>query len=424
MTNNAKKYSSSECKNSGRSSFSKPLRIQEIFCNIRDSVVLISSQTIIPDGSVSIKNGNGFFIKGHYIICPYSVVCNERNKPDVDIILVTVSNVNMLGKSYCYEAEILGIDAAGNIAILVINKEKQWNIKNPAIEICHPVLHWGKSRSCSPGDKIFIIGETTGFDTLGFTNINISGSAENGVAIGNISDNRYVSYGGYIPGELLLLSNITIKGSQSGLPVIDRKGCIIGMYLNVETPSHLNLALSEFFMRRPVKALIRSSIDKQIPDRYNGFVETVDSIYRFNKSWIGIGGILMSQNDYNTALSDNFIRIPFSLDEIFSKEIVGYRVLSVYVLSPVLEIIFPGDIITHINNCPLGDRKGQISPSLVMWRIRPSDTITIHYLRKKEKFQFSREISIKTSPYLPFYDFPWYAFSMAQIPSEILPILI
>ena len=424
-------------KNSSSSSGKESYTMRELACNLRDAVVNIStfnistfniSGDIIEEQKLNIKNGNGFFIKGHYIICPSYLILNQNNTR-VDKILVDVSNVNGSGESYAYEADIVGTDGAANIGILRIalaNSQNNWNKSNPPIRICHPILQWGKSRSSCPGDTILLIGNTVAPNSI--ENLLLPG-AENAVAIGNISDNRYVFPDGQVPGELLLLSNIIPQGSQCGLPVITIDGTVIGMILYINSTLNTNIALSEFFMRRPVKALIRSYQDGFVPEHYKGFIEHIihplGNYNKFNKAWLGIGGILMSQEDYISDIilqATNIFRVPKYQEEVSgSKDIVGYRILTIH--SELLKEIFSyGDIITHINNCPLGDRKGQISPSLVMWRVRPGDMIKIIYKKQSERFENKHEVDICTNSYDELLDFPFYSCDIQS--NKILPILI
>lgn len=665
----ASRHPSSSCTQAHKRLLDETISIQEIIYNVRDAVVNISGQIILTSSDQSdtgstinpttITEGNGFFIKGHYIICPASLVLiaptllqthgrfppypgipTNSNYPNTHIrvskILVTISNVNGCdqtpdttypkdrknlpikssskveeiyspgtniqessvtkakstlntthsiehksdktsketsplpsilipvlelpveqqipllragallvkesihdqpkeklratlktsiaynegisappGRSYSYEADLVGVDAASNIAVLCINMTHKWNRHNPPIRACHPFLQWGKSRNVSPGDTVILIGETSSPDTIGINSLmpNISkmltNVTENGVAIGNIADNRYVSYGGKIPGELLLLSNILTHGFQQGLPIITLNGTVIGMFLHVNSLSSYNVALSEFFMRRPVKALIRSFIDNNIPENYKGFVEAIPdpigSYYRFNKGWLGLGGILINQNDYNTHIrttkeltmqsdpqsnSINISRYPIlNNGEITHgpdcKEIIGYRILAIagmngitgffipgllpksslsesivnsmksneieeslnensertptpkvelitpqglyfpdLISSPLCGIISIGDIITHINGCPLGDRKRQISPALVMWRVRPGNTVTLRYRKQSENFELFHEITTHTKSYEPFLDFPWYSMTIPVPLETMMPTLI
>lgn len=392
--------------------------IQEVVCNFRDAIVTVISSVNDDAGCLIDKYfGNGFFIKGHYIICPASLIlvptCNNSIER-VERILITVSNVNGSGISYCYEADIVGVDGASNIGILYFDMSRKWNLTCPPIRQCHPFLNWGKSRNSCPGDTIIIIGETSGKDRLGLSKKLIGGVSENGVAIGNISDNRYVSYGGSIPGELLLLSNIIPDGNQSGMPIINTLGCVIGMYLHSEYTKGMNVALSEYFMRRPTRALIKSFVQNSIPDNYNGFIEIINNhkhreFFRYTKSTLGLGCYLMSASDYHTSTS--------------CKDIVGYKITTISNddLTNKLEI---GDIITHVNDCPLGDRKAQISPALVMWRIPPNHEVKIKYRKRSNNYEGMSEMILTTQSYDYYMDYPWYSIELTEEFEKILPIII
>lgn len=52
--------------------------------------------------------------------------------------------------------------------------------------------------------------------------------------------------------------------------------------------------------------------------------------------------------------------------------------------SPFLGIIFPGDIITHINNQPIGDLANQIAPTVITWRLLEGDLVTLRYRKASE----------------------------------------
>ena len=412
---------------------------RELACNLRDAIVTISVHFILKDKNnterLMIRRGNGFFIKGHYIICPsFLVLINPTFNYILDSthVFVDVSNVNGSGRSYSYTATIIGIDGAANICILNIV-----NIEDQAIRTCHPLLQWGKSRSTCPGDTIIVIGNISAPILFG-GNPNIVPGTENAISVGTLSDNRYVFPTGAIPGELLLLSPLIPIGSQ-GLPIITLNGTVIGMSISPKSSFSYNIALSEFFMRRPVKALIRSYQDQLISERYQKFIEPFHTYYRFNKGYLGIAGILMGQDDYYTNISFNPIsRIKLNQSvKIFSKEIIGYRILSVSSFppdplslfihsphtSPLFNIVKSGDIITHLNDCPLGDRKGQISPSLIMWRVCPGDSVSIRFKKQSENFQYEHDVNVITLSYHPFSDYPFYCDN--EIPYEnMLPTLI
>lgn len=461
----------------------KARTIRELVYNLRDAVVTVIGQSVHKEQLISYR-GNGFFIKAHYIICPASILLispdllvKEGKCPNelvrVSRILVDVSNVNGSGKSYCYEADIVGIDGAANIAVVRINNSS-WNDGNPVIRVCHPFLQWGKSRNTSSGDNIMLIGNTSSpgvFHSSEVLTGDLAG-AENGVTLGTLGDNRYTFPTGHVPGELLLLSNI-LPRSQQGLPIIVIQGelplvssyrdsssgdsgyygAVIGMTVHIEGIFNYNVGLSEFFIRRSVKALIRSYQDNIVPGRYTDFItlipDPLGKYYRFNKSWLGLAGTVMDSQDYTTSFVD-LRRVPRKEStnnvENIIREIVGYRILAIaspecnrkifipgstprnsiipdLPQSPLAGIINPGDIVTHINGCPLGDRKGQISPTLVMWRVKPGDEITITYKKEKEDFATVHNISVTTLSYQPFLDYPFY--STTKVPfHNMLPTLL
>ena len=117
--------------------------------------------------------GNGFFVKGHYIICPSYLVQIPETR-NLRRVVVTISNVETSGKSYVYEANVIGIDGAGNIAVLRINNELIWNRYNPVIREHHPFLSWVKVAIVLRGERIFLIAS--------------SSNSENAVLLTNIAD--------------------------------------------------------------------------------------------------------------------------------------------------------------------------------------------------------------------------------------------
>jgi hypothetical protein len=92
-------------------------------------------------------------------------------------------------------------------------------------------------------------------------------------------------------------------------------------------------------------------------------------------------------------------------------------------ISPVYGLIGIGDIITHINNGPLGDRKGQVSPSLLMWRIKPGDNIIIRFKKQIENFSINHQITTCTQEYPAFLDFPWYTVTSPELNNMMTTII-
>lgn len=441
--------SEKEEKNNDGSGKSIKINIKETINNIRDAVVLVSGVVIVNNEINKISTGNGYFIKGHYIICTSNIILIPTIKEikRCDKILVDVSNVNGEDKSYSYEGDLIGIDGVSNIAIIKINNEKEENKLNPGIRTEHPVLQWGKSRNSSPGTKVLIIGNIINNKRL---------TTENAVITSIISDNRFVYPGGEVTGELLLLSKIC---KQNGLPILTYDGKLIGMIINIEKEKELTVGLSEFFMRKSVRLLIRT-YQEGINDN-KGFIQCVNNVpdpyLKFNKSYLGLVGTLVTQIDYYNKIDyynnqiinkieddhhytnndDIQLNISKFISIDSSREIVGYKILAIagdinndnigYLPykkpSPLLNILQSGDIIISISDCKLGDRKCQISPSLVMWRIPPNDIVKIIYKRKLDNYTKIYQVHVKTNNYENILDFPYYSYDKMSYLNLLIPFV-
>ena len=493
-------------------------RLSNTICAIRDGVVAITGYHKLDSGEQCIRKGNGFFIKGYYIICPSNIMLYDPHVL-MSRILITISNVNGSGISYIYQASVIGMDAVGNVGVLYIDHAVPWNSFNPQIMSTHPYLDWGSARSTYCGENIFLIGDiikhhqtyhnnsSNIFNNTSMTsnipmidtengiilsnicnntsmtsNIPMIGT-ENGIILTNISDNRYVSYNGQIQGELILLSYNHHSVYMNGLPVINYSGKVIGMQIYSQH-DHL-VAISEFFMRRPVKAIISTKLlNIQLNDMsssvsnmhhsycvegdnntsssdnntsssdntsnninsisnnnsgsntgmsydaigieqinniqdintpsgdnivkvdgirldilYVGFISQCvydnNIIYKYNKSFLGIEGTLSTQDDYLGVVNI-----------ACSRKVIGYKITKIINNNHPLNI---GDIITHIGQYPLGDRKWQKSPALIMWRIKPHTEVKLKYKKISEDYTNKHKIKLTTMEYPVMYDFPWYS---------------
>jgi len=268
---------------------------------------------------------------------------------------------------------LIGLDEHVNVAVIRIDFSCQFNKNIPKLESYHPYLNWGGSRDVCPGDSVILLGDVS--------------SQVTSVVHATICHNRFTDPHGKIHGELLLLSE---KSAGIGVPAVAEYGRVLGMTL-----SDSNIALSEFFMRRPVKAIIASYESRETV--YSKFIEPVclgnHTYFRYIKSCIGIKGELVTCSDYITSLSVEDDNVVCNItDDLYNfHEIIGYRV------TKGVNDIKVGDIITRINTCPLGNSKGQISPALVMWRVYPGDTVTVNYRKQEELFEFEHEVVVGTT---------------------------
>lgn len=263
-------YNHSGCKSDHKTKQNiKDINSEEIVNLYKDAVVEIHSEFILlgtepesgeplsgasggtPLGAGSrtdiILEGNGFFIKKHYIVAPAhlvllppSLTSTVNRFPFLDPsnlslgqiknqmirasrILVSVFNVNNNGHSFVYEADLIGVDGAGDIAVLCINNNKQWNRCNPCIDKCHPFFKFGSSRRSKDGEKVYLIGDYIS-NSINRRLFNAVGAVSDGL----LSDHRYVDYSGYGLFEAVLVSAPAYAFS-SGLPILNSQGKIIGM---------------------------------------------------------------------------------------------------------------------------------------------------------------------------------------------------
>lgn len=494
----------------------KCYRAEEIACLYRDAVVEIQSEFILigASGPASgatcgtpllansradiILSGNGFFIKGHYIVCPaqlvllppsltslvnvfpYAIEENlsfgvmENKMTRASRILVSVFNVNGSGHSFVYEADLLGVDGAGDLAVLFIHPKRQWNVCNPCIEKCHPFFNFGSSRGSRAGERIYLIGNHRDLRSLS----NFSGIVE-----GVLSDHRMVDPTGFILPELVEVTAPFFSG-RAGLPIINCQGLVIGMQTTILSSNQPSLIVrgtnigisangiggpSEFFMRRVIKEIIKGTCSRKI----NCHLETINacgigSFVRYKKGYLGIGYNIATGVDYDITrdytsytIQDGFPRVRLSptgefLNSPSCKELVGIRVTGVaganpndsagvidgsfYVpggtgnpplfqfmtVSPLLGKIRPGDIITHIECVALGDLSRQIAPSLITWNLCSGDQIEICYrkggnvpnnvgncLTDNYDQLFTQCICLQDYP--AGLDYPWYSFIFTNI---------
>jgi hypothetical protein len=452
---------------------------EELVCLYKDAVVELHSEFILttsngPDApgplgtgtrADVILEGNGFFIKGHYIVAPAHLVLlppsltsvvnrypyfdpqdlsSSEDTPSIQDkcvrasrILVSVFNVNGKGHSFVYEADLVGVDGAGDIAVLKINYKKQWNLCNPCVEKCHPYFKFGHSRGSKDGEKIYLIGDFIGeaaerkpFNSVG------------AIVEGLLADHRHIDYSGWVLAETVLVS-APAYASSSGLPIINCQGQVIGMQTtdlsaiypggtggNQPRISDVQLQRdgsgyvagpSEFFMRRIIKSIIQGTCSRKYNCQLEVICDPVGSYYRYKKAYLGLAYNVFTGIDYDVTVdytsgaaprgsprvrldsNGNFLNSPSC------KELIGIKVIGLAGANPndaidipngywfvpggtasapladglpissLLGRLEPGDVITHINGVALGDLEKQIPPSLILWRLCKGDQIELCY---------------------------------------------
>lgn len=488
----------------------KCYRPEEIACLYRDAVVDIQAEFLLvgasgpagvtcgtPLGPNSradiVLSGNGFFIRGHYIVCPAQLVLlppaltsvanvypfspgddlsfgTMKNKMTrASRILVSVFNVNGTDHSFVYEADLLGVDGAGDLALLFIHPKRQWNVCNPCIEKCHPFFNFGSSRGSKVGEKVYLIGDMINLRTVSLTN---------GIAEGLLANYRYMDPTGFALPEFVEVT-APVFTYRPGLPILNCQGLVIGMQttsllgsqpgVNIGPRVAVDISVgglggpSEFFMRRVIKELIKGTCSRKT----NCHLELINqcsfgSFTRYKKGYLGVGYNLATGVNYDTTrdytsgtAEAGFPRFRISptgefLNSPSCKELIGIIITGIaganpndlaglpdslfYVpggtgasplfpsmpVSPLLGKVHPGDIITHIECVALGNLARQIAPSLITWNLCAGDQVEICFRRGGNSANddencftagydqlFTQCVCLQDYP--PGLDYPWYS---------------
>lgn len=497
---------------------------QEVFCKYSDAVVSIRAEFVLvntdpalvptiltpsevaaaPLGSGTrrdvILTTNGFFIKEHFIVTSaqgllmppsYSSVVQRYPFTTVDPrptgvtmyntmvrpsrILVTVRNVNGNGKDYIYLATLIGVDGAGDIAVLKIcNQRTGWNYKVPCVKRCHPYFSWGKSKDVCVGDSALVIGSPR-YTVSGRT------SRENQLQLveTNVMNNQFVLESGWALQELVTVNGANLVSYKSGAPILNCNGRIIGMLAVSQDP--LAAGPSENFITRSVKTILRGRKNHKAKDFLECVNDPIAKYLRVLKSYAGIAYETFDGVDYDytatysTAVGEiafagqprirldatgNFLTSPDC------KQVKGIRVIGVagvtgaffaasslynaapfpntgtvdpggytgitggYDLlpnSPFAASLLPGDLVIKFGKCKL---ESGFAPAKVTWRTKPGRSIKLKYVRggnllnatvpnsSTENYNNDPVTLTGTlSTYPALLDYPWYAYNIFPNPS-------
>lgn len=209
--------------------------------------------------------GNGFFICGHRIVVPAHLVLlppnitqaygryNSPLVPDsldfstftfngsvyyqVGRILVDVFDVNGFGSSYTYEANLIGVSGADDVAVLEISCNASiFTFNSGALEIdkCHPVLKFGTSVQYRTAEPVFLMGDLvtrnfTGSLNQGGINGGLQQTAVRGYVEGTVYNYQFVDPVGLAQPELLVVSVPGVYATSAGAPILNKYGKVIAI---------------------------------------------------------------------------------------------------------------------------------------------------------------------------------------------------
>lgn len=441
------------------------------------NVILNGATPLAPNTRADILlEGNGFFIKGHRICVPANLVIAPPSISSVasrypvfdpatfaitgtiknqmvqaSRILVSVFNVNGNGKSYIYEARLMGVDGLGDVAVLEIDYCKRFNKCNPVIDCkCHPFLRF--ERKCCDGERIFLIGDYVS-NALDRRRFNAVGA----ICDGLVSDCKYFGYEGFLLAESVLVSAPAYAFS-SGLPIINCDGKVIAMQ-TTDLAAVYPGGIPNFFpgaqgegtglvagpsARHIVcvaREIIRGTSSRCANQRLERICDPIGAYVRYRRGYAGIGYEVFTGVDYDLTVDYNSASIVAGLPRVrlgpngqfvdlpSCKQIRGIRVIGLAGLnpndsglgdanvvdgayfvpggivtdntvltnglpiSPFLSKLQPGDVITSIDGRPVGDLDCQTVPSTIIWDKLAGDTIQIAFIRGGNADNFSNNVA-------------------------------
>lgn len=384
-----------------------------VCCRFNSAVVRVTAQfiltTIAPQSSapafdwsstasanqtaVYETHSNGSLIKGKLIVCPASTVTAPPDVfyqggtaiyryPYVGVpgtaagdgtpnaitrasrILVDIFDVNGKGHAYTYEAYLVGVDGAGNTAVLAIDIENPWNSWLPCIEPCHPYFRWSRSRKSKCGDPVFLLGSYSDTSYPGSPMVLSSNQIQQGM----LTNNKSLDYSGWIQHEIIRTTIISTDIAV-GAPILNNCGAIIGMSVGTAAvassassglTTNFVIGVSEYFMRRPLKTFLQGEGDCKYQRHLGTINDSLGNYYYYIKGYLGLSWTAVTGADFNHLASQSGINVPIyeadgTLSNIKCTENVGIRVVTVAQSSApqTFDIANPTDPLVQADQNPL-----------------------------------------------------------------------
>jgi len=289
---------------------------------------------------------------------------------------------------------------------------------------------------------------------------------------GKVQSKQFIDFVGYAPQELIAV-DFPVYSFKAGLPIIDWFGKVIGMQTLATIGGNPYVAVnssagevlrpygdgvvagpSSFFMVRSIKHLYRALCQKPTE-----FVTTVaDSFgdyFRYVHGYLGASTTVFTGVNYSTSIdSQGFTEARYLPDGVTlspgptKKEIIGLSIRALAGQTAPLNVVVPGaatvgtvpgtfpdsplaplatynDVLTHAQCCALGGHgPRQIPLSLVTWRLRSGDILSLTLRRSSEDFENVYGVKVALAAFPPYLDYPWYRYhAIAAILSDLSPPL-
>lgn len=376
---------------------------EKVYQCSKDATVTVKTEVTICCGEFCFRrfvSCSGFFVRkcnqlyivtaAHCVTIRVGRRCRREppaNSPiaRVERIFVHVYNAECK-KSYVYEADLEGLDGAGDIAVLKIDPLKEWNKTLPSLSD-QPSLKFASSRGTKIGSKVCVIGDPFGLDYQSVT-------------IGVVRDNKHMEQTGSILVETITIDSAITCGN-SGSPILNDCGRVIGMITFSSKLDDFSGGPAQKILQRVVCRIIKGKSTQVM-------VDVLGNFKRYIKGYMGLKYHVVSAFDMNNLLSPDGCNITnlnsFTGPVKDAKLIKGMAIEGVDgttgcqnnsgTNSPFLGTIAVGDIVTDIFREFIGTLKEQINPTNKTWFLNHvSKPVTLTYRKASEYFANEHKVT-------------------------------
>lgn len=445
----------------------------QVFAKAIDAVVDVEGISVLDFGEetafVYRVAGSGFFTDGRFIVTaavnvilptpeviPQTTLIREpRPVPGATVIRANRIYVRVHGEcSFLYEAILVGVDPAANIAVLRIDQNLLFNKDRPCLEKA-VFLKWGKSLKYPTGSPIYNIGNAEqsvpqfsggyvrnnknvdvrfkyyeSLDTdlpffdglIGSPLLDYNGNVV-GVATGrtsNINDDQITFHDPTTPGQVLQDSErpdvdpINNEADELQDDLRRKKGAqqeVRGLLFGV--PEHV--------VKRIVRKFIKADTGK-CTKRVHIQVDPVGNFFVYEKGWLNMHVELVTTNSWlnrNLIIEDTGAGSTptFELRVPQCGEISGYYVRCINPASPLFNVLSECDIITEVACHKVG--QCGIGFYTILWRFNVGDTVRLTYYKQSEDYAVAHCVMVKLEDI--FVDYPLESLQVFQFFNPAIP---
>lgn len=410
--------------------------------------------------------GSGFFTDCRYIVTAASLVTFPRVSvvqelsptlflvdvrdpvPAADAkivranrIYVRVYNVNGCGCSYLYEAVLVGVDGAANVAILRIDETLIFNKDKPCLDKA-VFLKWGKSCKYPVGSNVYNVANSEqnvrhfdagvvrhnrnqdvrfkyyeSFDTsisffsgqIGSPILDANGNVV-AVGTGRCSDINFDQITAHTGSDEdpLILSEEKIPGESAGNDygqgtLLPTDPFLLNGDLNrIKGSQQAVRGLLFGIVQKLAKSISRTFVKAdqgKCTKRVEIQADEVGNFFVYRKGFLNMHVELVTTNtwfNHNLSIAPNFgndlsptfdVRIPYCA------ELSGYYVRCLAADSVLASILEPGDVITEIACQKLGECG--VGFYTLLWKFKPGDTVRLTYYKTSDDYATAHCVMIR-----------------------------